>query len=201
MRGTRHGGVIAALGIAGLIGCGDVKSTSPDARDPVDGAGPGPDSAAASGAKYDIAYISDLTINPNISSLFSFLLVINKGTAPLKLNTATVVAYSDDSAAIDWQLTKNAATTTLLTPDHAAGTLVPDATAKLVDSGLVPEPIEDTKLDFMMTFPTAPASGVTLHAQAVLRIETANIVLPFTINIVASGAPKYNAAARISSQD
>jgi hypothetical protein len=55
-------------------------------------------------------------------------------------------------------------------------------------------------LNFMMNFPVAPPSGITLHAQAVVQIDTANIVLPFTIKIVSSGAPSFNGAARVRSQ-
>jgi hypothetical protein len=181
---------------------------TPDAIVAIDGMTPdaepkdaGIDVAPASPTKYDIAYINDITINPNISSIFSFLIVVNEGTAPLKLETTSVVTYSDDNAGIDWQLTRSGATTAMLQPGHAAGMLNPDAVAKLVDSGLAPEPIDDNNLDFTMAFATPPTAGVTLRAQAVLRIETADIVLPFTISIVASGSPKYNAASRITSQD
>jgi hypothetical protein len=220
MRGYRCVQVLA-IWAASAAACGDVKSLSLDAAAPPGGeAGPAPDAtpidaalidaapidalidaAPAPVTKYDIAYITDITLNPNISSIFSFLLIVNKGTAPLKLETTTVVTYSDDSAGIDWTLTNNGVTTTMLRPDHAAGMLSPDVAAKLVDSGLVPEPIDDNTLNFTMAFTTPPPSGVTLRAQAVLRVETADIVLPFTINIVASGAPKYNVASRISSQN
>jgi hypothetical protein len=185
---------VAALALcaAGVIvaGCGSVKMSSGDG-----------DNEDATATKYDIAYVDDFTIDPNISSLFSFLLVVNEGEKPLSLQTATVVTYSDDSAGIDWQLTEDATTTIVLKPGHAAGLLSPGTASKLVESGLVPEPIDDNQLDFTMSFPTPPTAGVALHAQAVLRIETTDIVLPFTINIVPSGGPTYNATRRISAQD
>jgi hypothetical protein len=195
---------VLAFSAVVVAGCGNVKTLAPDAAMP-SGDDAGSDAALdampVGVAKYDIAYIDDITMGSNITSIFSFILVVNKGTVPLKLETTSVVTYSDDSASIDWQLTKNGATSTLLKPDHAAGSLAPDASAKLVDSGLVPEPIDDNMLNFTMAFPNMPPSGVTLKAQAVLRIETADVVLPFTINLVASGIPKYNVAARVSSQN
>lgn len=199
MGGKRYVLVFAAC----AAGCGNVKSEQPDAGAPrgVDDAAPDAahDGGASGPARFDVAYINDFTINPNIESLFSFALVINKGTAPLKLQTTTVVTFSDDSAAIDWSLTKTGASTATLRPGSAAGMLNPDASAALVDTGLVPEPVEDNTLNFTMDFAEPPPAGVTLKAQAVLKIETTDLVLPFTITIVASGAPKYNAASRLSS--
>lgn len=206
---------VLVLATSGVAGCGSVRSPDPggpaidasvevDAPGslPVDAAGNPPiDSPSAATVKYDIGYINDITLTPNISSVRSILAIVNKGTAALKLSTVTVVTYGHDFPGIDWRFSNTGVTTTALSPGQAAGLLNADAATKLVGSGLVPETIVDNTLDFTMTFPTAPPAGVTLHAQAVLQIESANIVLPFTIKVVASGAPVFNTAGRISSQD
>ncbi|HMG56530.1 MAG TPA: hypothetical protein VK601_23685 [Kofleriaceae bacterium] len=196
---------VLVVGAAGVMGCGSVKAMEPSVPPP-DAASDGPadastDSAPVAVIKYDVAYINDLTLTTSISNVHGILLVVNKGTAPLKLSTAAVVTYSNDFPGITWEFSKNGATTTMLVPGHAAGAIGPDVTAKLVDSGLVPEPIDDNTLDFTMTFPMEPPSGLTLHAQAVLQIESANIVLPFTLEIVGSGSPSLNATSRVTSKD
>jgi hypothetical protein len=196
---------VFVLGSAGVIGCGSVKANAPDAQTQtppdamlIDAA---TDSEMAGTVKYDVGYVNDITLTPNIYTVHSFTLVANRGTAPLKLSTTSIVTTSSDVSGVDWQFTKSGSSTVSLTPGRSAGALNSDAMAKLVTSGLVPEPSEDTALDFTMTFGTAPASGLTLHAQAVLRVDTANIVLPFTITVVAGGTPSLNSATRKSSQD
>ena len=181
-----------------MVGCGSVKTLMPEM--PPDAAIDAPDAMQPAKTKYDVAYINDITIIPAITSINSLVLVVNKGTAPLKLSTVDVVTYSDDSADIGWAFSKSGATTTMLMPSQAAGQLTPDAQGKLVDSGLVREPVVDNMLNFSMAFSTTPPTGVILHAQVVLRIETTDIVLPFTIKIVSSGFLALNAASRLSSQ-
>jgi hypothetical protein len=161
-------------------------------------------------ARYDIAYINDITIDPGVSGMFAFLLVVNTGTAPLNLSTALVVSFSDDANNVDWTFTKPGDSTLILKPGHAAGCLSPTAMEDLVTGGIVTEPIDGDcpdifqglGLNFAMNFSTNPLPLVTFHAQAMLRIDGVDIVLPFTVHVDDSNNATlvFNSTKRISTQ-
>src|SRR5262249_29675777 len=100
-----------------------------------------PDSPAAS-VGYDIAYISEFTLPYGVSSISSFLRIVNTDTAPLNVSTASVVSFSDDTNTGDLTFERLGETTLTIQPGHAAGCLSPAATEKLVGGGIVTEPIE-----------------------------------------------------------
>ncbi len=61
----------------------------------------------------------------------------------------------------------------------------------------------DQGLDFEMHFPNLATAGTTYHAQAVIRIDGVDIVVPFTIHTAerngATGV-RFDGARRISTQ-
>lgn len=160
-----------------------------------------PDMASAI-RRFDIGYVNDFVIVPlDTTQIRSFLLVVNKGTQPLDLATASVVTYSDDSNGIDWQFSRRTATSFMLDPDRAAGSLGVNARPLIVEAGVITERIDDNALDFQMDFLGTPASGVVANAQAILRIDGAEAVLSFKITTVSSGpAVQFNTAKRVQSQ-
>lgn len=100
---------------------------------------------------------------------------MNTGTAPLDLSTASVVSISDDSDEVAWALTKFSGSTIVLPPGQASGCLSPLA---------------------------APA-GTTYHAQAVIRIDGVDIVVPFTIHTAPTNGTtgaRFDGTKRISTQ-
>lgn len=149
---------------------------------------------------YDVVYVNEFTLTPNTPSLMGFLLIVNRGTAPLSLETATVVTFSDDNAGIEWTFQKESSSVTMLAPGTAAGLLSPAAAAQISASGLVTEPIANDPLSFGFSFPSPPAAGTTFKAQAVIQVGAADAVLPFTIHVVASGSTLFNNSMRVSSQ-
>jgi hypothetical protein len=195
-------GVALAACMMGAIGCGSVEDQPIDASP-----GPGIDAAvdalpdsAAGGVKYDVGYVNEITVQVSDSGAISgFTLVVNKGTAPLDLSTALVVAVSDDNPAFTWSFEKVGNSIAMLSPERSAGLLNQLATTQIVTNGLVPEPIEDQILNFGMFVTPAPTAGLNLQTQAVLQIGTANIVLPFTVHYI-SGSTAVNSTRRISSQ-
>ena len=178
----------------GSIGCGSVQNAAVDASPDSTGS---PDSAG-SGVSYDIGYVNDLTVAPNITKVAGLLLVVNRGAAPLKISSASVVIFDDDNTSIDWTFSKESDSMIMLKPGRAAGLLSPAAMAQVVTGGLVTEPIDDQLLNFAMSFPSPPAADTTLRAEAVIRIEAVDLTVPFTIHIVASGGVELNSAKRIA---
>jgi len=153
-----------------------------------DGSFPAPD-AKPPIRRYDVAYVSEFTFTPaTIQSIVGFLVVVNTGTLPLDLSSATVLSVSDDSDAITWSLSKFADASDELVPGSAAGCLSELAAHALVDSGVLTEPgagcpIFTRGLNFKMTFSSAMAVSVTYHAEAVIRIDGLDINVPFTIHL------------------
>jgi hypothetical protein len=187
-------------------GCGSVKSERLiDAGETEDAAVDAPGDAMVDApppgtTRYDVAYINEITFSAGGTSAAAFLLVVNKGTLPLDLATASVVTFSDDNAAVDWKFVEAATSTTRLAPEHAAGLLSGPATAQLVVSGLVPEPIDDRLITFEMSFVDPVIPGVTFGAQAVIQIGGANVVLPFIIHGSRGVDTVYNSAKRVASK-
>jgi hypothetical protein len=215
----RWPGTVLGLCVSGLAGCGSVRSTNADGPPPDDASISRDDAIATDAAvdaavdtaidtpvattRFDIGYINDLVIVPlDTTQLRGLLLVVNKGTVPLDLSTASVLAFSDDADGIDWQFSKRANSTFLLDPGRAAGSLGVSARPLIVDQGVVTERIDDNALDFQMDFLGTPASGVIANAQAIVRIDGVEAVLTFKITTVSSApAPfQYNTARRVSSQ-
>jgi hypothetical protein len=180
--------VALAACAGGAVGCGNVKNQStPDAAPVV-----------VDATRYDVGYVTEITFGADRIS--GFLVVVNQGAEPLPLATASVVAYFDDVPTVTWGFAKIGNATTLLASGRAAGLLSPQAASQITGRGLVAEPIDDQVLNFEMTLTPLPDSGTNLRAQAVVRIGTANIVLPFTIRFLAGAALQINSTARVSSQ-
>jgi hypothetical protein len=147
--------------------------------------------------RFDIAYVSELTLDPNATELHSilgFMVVVNTGTAPLDLSSAQVVSVSDDSDLVDWSITRFAASTAIVPPGHAAGCLSPVAVDRILASGVVTEPgggcsDYDQGLDFEMHFSNMAPPGTTYHGLATIQVGGAQLALPFTIHTaVANGS-------------
>jgi hypothetical protein len=207
MRGFSPGAVLLiCVGMGSAVGCGTVTATHlpdagaelPDA--PVDGM---PIDNPVAVTRFDVGYINDIVIVPlNTTSIHTMVLVVNKGTLPLHLETASVLTFSDDNTSFGWTFQKRTPSTTALDPDRAGGALSPNTRAVIVDMGYVTERIDDINLDFEMDF-TGPnlASGAVDNAQAVIRIDSVDAVLKFKITTVASGnSPVYNSGKRVTSQ-
>jgi len=152
--------------------------------------------------RFDVGYINDIVIVPlNTTSIHTMVLVVNKGTAPLHLETASVLTFSDDNTSFGWMFEKRTPSTAALDPDRAGGALSPNTRAVIVDMGYVTERIDDINLDFQMDFTGNPPSGAVDNAQAVIRIDGVDAVLKFRITTVASGnSPVYNSGKRVTSQ-
>jgi hypothetical protein len=206
MRGFSPGAVfLICVGMGSAVGCGTVTATHPpdagaelpDA--PVDGMSI--DSPPAI-TRFDVGYINDIVIVPlNTTSIHTMVLVVNKGTLPLHLDTASVLTFSDDNTSFGWMFLKRTASTTALDTDRAGGALSPPTRAVIVDMGYVSERIDDNTLDFEMDFTGNPPSGAVDNAQAVIRIDGVDAVLKFKITTVASGnSPVYNSGKRVTSQ-
>ena len=198
-------GVLGMFGVvAALAGCDPVKDNRPDAPGPpgedaavepvdapVDAPPPPPD--------YDIAYVNEFTFSNNISSISSFIVVVNRGTAPLALAMTDVPMFSDDNATVVWTFAEAGASTTLLPPGQSAGELSPLATQRIIDTGLVPEPrVSPSGFNFGMQFSNVPA-GVTfnLNGQATISVAGKRITLPFTIHFMPTASTAFNNASRI----
>lgn len=185
-----------------LIGCGSVSNpvhdagpdsaSSPDASAPVD--------TGASATSYDVAYISKVTLTPNISAVKQFVALVNRGTEPLPLSSVMVKNVSDDNSGVDWAFTLKVGSTVMLKPGRAAGHLSPLAQDVLVSSGTVPEPFDDQLLDFEMRFPSPPPAGLVLRGQAVLDINGADATLVYTIQVAETGDIVFENAKRTGSQ-
>jgi hypothetical protein len=199
MRGFYIGVVLAACG-AGAFGCGSVQSTEVDAA--VDAAGDSavdvmPDTASPP-IRYDVGYVDNLTLTPDITGVFGFVAVVNMGTAQLNLSTASVVTFIDDNANVEWSFAKEKDSTAMLSLGRAAGFLTLAAKSKVLANGVVIEPFDDEILSFSMNFVTPLPSGASLNAQAVISIDNVNVTLPFTINI--GTGVQFNSARRVSAR-
>lgn len=187
-----------------LAGCEPVKDNRPqlDAAQPdaaIDAAIDAPIDAPPP-VDYDIAYINELTFS-NISSIGSFIVVVNRGSVPLNLAMLDVVAFSDDNAATSWTFSELGTSNTLLPPGQAAGDLSPLATQRIIDTGLVPEPrVAGAGFNFQMQFSGIPPNMTfNLNGQATIAIQNERLTLPFTIHFVPGSNTLFNNASRISS--
>jgi hypothetical protein len=199
-------GVLGALGVlAALAGCDPVKDnrlqdapvvTEADAA--IDAPADAPVDAAPP-ADYDIAYVNEFTFSNNISSISSFVVVVNRGAAPLALAMTDVPMFTDDNATAVWTFAKAGASTTMLPPGQSTGELSPLATTRIIDSGLVSEPrVSSSGWNFSMQFSNVPPTTTfNLNGQATIAIEGKRITLPFTIHFVPSGTTAFNNASRI----
>lgn len=177
-----------AILLSCLIGCGSVKS--PDATS---------DASITMNVAYDIAYIYEFTITPDITDANAFLLVINRGAEPLALSTARVAFVDVDSGA-RLGFTKTTDSNHMLAQGRSAGQLSQEAMTKLVTSGLTTEPIDDSRLDFTINFLSLPPSGLEFHGKVVLEIAALKLELPFTIHVDANAEPSLTAAQRLSAR-
>ncbi len=141
---------------------------------------------AAPAADYDIAYVNEFTFSNNISSIGGFVVVVNRGAAPLALAMTDVPMFTDDNATVTWTFAKAGASTTMLPPGQSVGELSPLATTRIIDSGLVSEPrVSSASFNFSMQFSNVPPTTTfNLNGQATIAIENKRITLPFTIHFV-----------------
>lgn len=193
MRETCSGIVLASC-LLGWAGCGSVTNTSsPDAASPT------PDSGAAA-ISYDVAYISKLTLTPNIQAVHQLIALVNRGSNALPLSSVMVKDVADDNTSVDWAFTELAGSTVMLKTGRAAGNLSPVAQDQLVTTGLVSEPFDDQLLGFEMRFPSPPPVGLVLRGQVVIDISGADVTLVFTIQVTDTGDLVFENPKRIGTQ-
>jgi hypothetical protein len=154
---------------------------------------------ASAGPAFDVAYVDEIHVSSDIASFRGLILVINKGPGAISLDAITIVSFVDDTPLAEWVFTKRLDASIKLPPDQAAGDLTPASAAKIVDSGLVREPIGDRTLDFEFSFVFPPPPGIKFRGRAVLQIEDQRVILPFQFFITRDGAVETISAARVSS--
>lgn len=179
--GVRAG---CAVLMAGVFSCGSVEKgdEEPTPDGPSSPRDAGVDAAPAR-IRFDVGYVDAMTLTPNINSVFGFVAVVNTGTKPLALDTAKVVTFLDDSAAVTWVFGKETGSTAMLAPGRAAGMLTLAAQTKVLANDVVTEQLDDQMLTFQMTFSPRPSAGTVIKAQAVISIEGVNATLPFTLTV------------------
>lgn len=185
-----------------LIGCGSVNNPIHDAG--VDSvlsidAKPSADTGV-SAISYDVAYISKVTLTPNITAVKQFIALVNRGTEPLPLSSIMVKNVSDDNSSVEWEFTLKVGSTVMLKTGRAAGRLSPLAQDVLVSSGTVSEPFDDQLLDFEMRFPSPPPVGLVLRGQVVIDISGADATLVYSIQVADSGDVVFENVKRTGSQ-
>lgn len=186
-----------AVGLACAVGCGAVRAPDSVDADAPGGAG-APDGDPVT--RYDVGYINEITLTPSISALFSFALVVNQGTRALDARSVEILAVKTDNPGIDWTFMLESAATQAIPPSTAAGALSNAAASRLVQSGLVTESVADPFLNFAMAFRNPPPAGLTLNAQATIRIDGKEATLPFLFHVIASGDATFDSARRVHSQ-
>jgi hypothetical protein len=154
---------------------------------------------AGVGLKFDVAYVDEIHVSSDITTFKGLILVINKGPGAISLDAITIVSFVDDTPLADWVFAKDLKASVKLPPEQAAGDLTPASAARIVDSGLVREPIGDRSLDFEMSFVFPPPPGIKFHGRAVLQLDSERVTLPFQFFITRSGKVETISAARLSS--
>lgn len=199
MRSFRWVTALVACGL-GSMGCGDQQAPATDAPPGIDAGRPidaGVDSPPPL-ARYDVGYIDEHTIPYNYTGVGGMVLIVNKSEKPLSMAKASVVSVTSDRSDVTCTLALDPPSTTLLPPNHVAGLLSQQAALELVNSGLVPEPIDDDMMNFEIGFASFPPIGIDVHARATIRIGDADLVLPFTIHVVSGDRTnELNHAVRI----
>jgi hypothetical protein len=208
-----HGGVvfcaIVAAANVGGSGCGKVAS-APDrdaAVPPIDATtdatrpGAGSDAPPVAAHKFEVGYIDELTLAPTNRVLFGFILIANVGNASLPITDLRVKSFADDSPAVEWELKLDQGSDMPIAAGHAAGLISPGASDKIVKTGLVSEPDDDTFLSLEMSFVTEPPANMMFHAEAEIQIAGEVARLPFTIHIGDAGTTTVSLqrASRVSS--
>jgi hypothetical protein len=175
---------------------------------PIDGApidGPPIDGPPVVATRFDVAYINEYTLRWNNAGagLLGFMAVANTGSTTLDLSRVSVVRVLDNNIEIDSRVTLFSSSTAMLAPGQAAGELGPGVFQLFDNANLLPEPITDDTLLFAMSFPNQNIGFVNkpFEAEATIRIEDTEIVLPFTVHFVASdGMPSIQSVARLRSR-
>jgi hypothetical protein len=156
--------------------------------------------AGDSFARFDVVYIDEFTTAWNRTGLLGFLAIVNTGRKPLDLATLSIVTYLDDSPELDSSFEQVVQSTNYLPPNHIAGVVSTNATAFLQERGFLTEPFIDDDTLVGITFHEHAAPGTDLHALATLRIEDAEVVLPFTVHFVPEQMTRVDHASRVSSR-
>lgn len=156
--------------------------------------------AADLSARFDIVYIDEFTTAWNRTGLLGFLAIVNTGTRPLDLAKLSIVTYVDDSPDFDSTFEHVVTSTNLLPPNHVAGAVSRDGIAFLLERGFLTEPFINDDTLFGITFHEHANPGTDLHALLTLRIDDAEVVLPFTIHFVLEQVTRADHASRIRSR-
>ncbi|MBC7976813.1 MAG: hypothetical protein H7138_17700 [Myxococcales bacterium] len=223
------GGVTLAaglLGALGLVGCGSVNSPAvpdgPPMADgqvpPIDGGvidGPSIDSMPTDGPpidmqvipaapKFDFGFIDEFTIAWNFAGngFSGFAAVANTSNKPLNLNKLTIVSVTDDDPMVTSVFALERASETPLAPANAAGQLAGQAIVRIIESGLMTEPLVDESLLFNLYFPNFNDTFINrvVHIKAKIQIDDGEIELPMTVRFVASQVTLVDHAARLSAR-
>lgn len=206
----------------GSIGCGSVQEMEEGSDAPMDASTgttadaapiPGTDAAEEMLAdaapadappsgliEYDVAYINNFTLTPDIATLGSFVAIVNMGDAPLDLSTVSIVMFTDDDVDVEWSFAQSATSTAMLSPGRAAGRLSVRAADLLADVSLT-EPRDDQILNFAMNLSTPASAGSSFLAEAVISVEGVQVALPISIaigptggDVTLNGGQRVNAA-------
>jgi hypothetical protein len=159
---------------------------SPDAGDP--------------STRFDVVYIDEFTTAWNRTGLLGFLAIVNTGNKPLDLAKLSIVTYVDDDPDFDSTFEHVVTSTNQLPPNHIGGVVSRDGTRFLLERGFLTEPFIDDDTLFGITFHEHAQPGTDLHAMATLRIDDAEVVLPFTIHFVVEQVTFAEHASRVRSR-
>lgn len=165
--------VCQCFGVLMIAGCGEglpVEVPPEDAA--VD--------AASSPPRFEIIWISDLSVTSAAPEAFDLGVIVNRGDAPLDLSDARIVMNTDNDARIDFELLVQGSATPL-PPGKAAGRLNPASRAKIVDSGLLDAPLVDDEYSFGVVLKNTPPGVNVVIASAVLEIGGVSVQMPFWV--------------------
>jgi hypothetical protein len=183
-----------------------VDGEAPDASTPVDAMvdAPRPDAAPGEEA-FDVGYISEWRLGSDAVSVsqYEWVRIVNMGDQPLDLATATITNVTDNHPQIVVSMTW-APTTTVVEPGNAAGALNPASSAKIVASGLVTEPAQDTASGLVhLSVTNLPPSGTWLgvDGEATLQVGHARATIAVRVVQAGTGAAQtpYTAMRAVSS--
>lgn len=150
-------------------------------------------------AAYDLATISEFTLPTPVLGISSFVRVVNTGLTTLDLGTAQVVSVVDNhpTANISYAIVSNSGTVPM---GQAAGDLSPAATTKLVNSGLVNEPVANgVALIIQLSFSNNPTTDTNVILKVLVSINGQLVPLNYLIKFRVGGSTSFDSASRNSS--
>lgn len=178
-----------ALGLA-VVGCGDAPYYLNIDSGIVDGAGvddAGVDAsvdalrpdAPPDQVAFDIGFASRWFVGSEAINMSSdqWVRIVNKGSLPLDLSTASVVNVVASTPSVpvtaEW-----GTVTTVLEPDRSAGALSAAAASLIVTSGLVTEPAQNTSDELILLTATFPPQWTFVDVEISVEIGNARATLP-----------------------